>query len=102
MLSPVRDRAVIDIRETVCANCDVAEDLLAIQGISSVYTVACFHGLGKVSLFKTYRNDSYSLSNIGNIAKIESIERQATAFICAAYGKLGDECKTMTECRIKI
>ena len=44
MASPVKNRAVIDIRATVNAHSDIADDRLAIHGLSDA---ASLHGIGK-------------------------------------------------------
>ena len=44
MSSPVKERAVIDIRGTVESHSDIADDLLAIHGPSGADTVASLHG----------------------------------------------------------
>ena len=52
MSSPVKERAVMDIRATVEANSDIADDLLAIHGFSVADAVASFHDIGKATVDK--------------------------------------------------
>ena len=47
--------------------------------------------------------DQFSLGAIGDIeASTDSVMSQAVAFIFAAYGKVVESCKSMTECRLKL
>ena len=43
---------MIDIRATVESHSDIADDLLAIHGLSGVDEVASFHGIGKATVVK--------------------------------------------------
>ena len=63
IMSPlVKERAVIDIIATATAHSDIADDLLAIHGISATDTVASLHGIGKASVIKTAKKGTLSLS----------------------------------------
>ena len=47
--------------------------------------------------------DQFSLGAIGYIeASMDSVMSQAVAFISAAYRKVVESCKSMTECRLKL
>ena len=47
MSSPLKERALVDIRATAEAHSDIADDLLAIHGLSGADTVASLHDIGK-------------------------------------------------------
>ena len=101
MSSPVKE--VVDIRATAEAHRDIAGDLLAIHGLSGADTIASLHGIGKGTVLKISKKGGVPLFHIGDVATdIKSVEAQATAFICAAYGKSTQYCTSMTECRVKV
>ena len=103
MSSPVKQRAVIDIRATADAHRDIADDLPAIHGLSDADTIASLHGIGKATVLKIYMQGGFSLSKVGDVeADMQSVEAQSIKFICAAYGKVAESCKSMTECRVKM
>ena len=52
---PIKERAVIDIRQTVQRNSDIVPDLIAAHALFGCNTVACFHGIGKGTALKTLR-----------------------------------------------
>ena len=54
--SPVKKRAVVDIRATAEAHRDIAADLLAIYGLSGADTIASLHGIGKGAVLKVYKD----------------------------------------------
>ena len=47
MSSPKSELLVIDIRATAVKHADIANNLLAIHGLSGADTVASLHGIGK-------------------------------------------------------
>ena len=47
MISPIHDRAVIDIRATRIEHSVIADDILAIHAISGANTVSSSLGIGK-------------------------------------------------------
>ena len=99
MSSPLKERAVVDIRATAEAHSDIADDLLAIHGLSGADTVASLHDIGKATVIKVSKTGRFSLSKVGDVtADMKSVEAQATNFICAAYGKITQSCTSMTEC----
>jgi len=104
IMSPlVKERTVIDIGATAAAHSDIADDLLAIHGISGADTVASLHGVGKVTAINIAKKGTLSLSKVGDVkADMKSVQAQATQFICAAYGKVAESCTSMTGCRIKM
>ena len=101
--SPVKERAVIDIRATVESHSDIAEALLAIHGLSGADVVASFHGIGKATFVNVAKKGCSPLFCIGDVhAEIKYVEAQATKFMCAAYGKVAESCNSMTECRVNM
>ena len=103
MSSPIKDRAVIDIKATTAAHSDIAPDILAIHGLSGADTVSSLYGIGKATVVKIAKQGKLSLNSIGNIkAEMETVKTQATPFICAAYGASVKSCTSMTECRVKL
>ena len=103
MSSPIKDRAVIDIKATTAAHSDIAPDILAIHGLSGADTVSSLYGIGKATVVKIAKQGKLSLNSIGNIkAEMETVKTQATSFICAAYGASVKSCTSMTECRVKL
>ncbi len=81
---------------------DVADDLLAIHGLSGADAVASLHGIGKATVVKVAKKGCFQLC-IGDVhAEIKSVEAQATKFMCAAYGKVAESCNSMTECRVNM
>ena len=97
---------MIDIRATVESHSDIADDLLAIHGLSGADEVASFHGIGKATVVKVVKKGSFPLFCIGDVhAEIKYVEAQATEFmifVCAAYGNVAESCNTMTEYRVKM
>ena len=103
MSSLAKERAGIDIRATATAHSDIADDLLAIHGISGEDMVASLHSVGKATVIKTARKGILSVSKVGDVkADIKSVQAQATTFIWAAYGKVAEPCTSMTECRFNM
>ena len=102
MSSPVKERAVIYIRATMESHSYIADDLLAIHGLSGAYAVASFHGIGKATV-KVAKKGCFPLFCIGDVhVEITYVEAHATKFMCAAYGKVAESCNFMTECRVKM
>ena len=62
MSSPLKEKSVIDIRTTAEAHSDIADDLLAIHGLSGLDTVASLHGLGKTTVVKISKKGLFSIS----------------------------------------
>ena len=82
---------------------DIADDLLAIHGLSGADAVASSHGIGKATVVKVAKKGCFPLFCIGDVhAEIKSFEAQATKFMCTAYGKVAKSCNSMTECRVKM
>ena len=103
MSSPVKERAVIDIKQTAASHIDIASDLLALHGLSGADTVSAIHGIGKTTVVNLAKRGELSLSNVRNIdVDMELVIAQATKFICSAYGQTIAACDSMTECRVKL
>ena len=65
MESLIKERAVIDIRQTVLRNSDIVPDLIAAHALSGCDTVACYHGIGKGTVLKTLRS-GYHFHSVGD------------------------------------
>jgi len=69
----------------------IANDMLAIHGLSGADTVATLHGIGKVTFIKVSKTGRFSLSKLGvDKADMKSVLARATNFICAAYVRQQD------------
>ena len=94
---------MIYIRATVESHSDIADDLLAIHGVSGADAVASLHDIGKATVGKVAKKGCFPLFCIGDVhAEIKSVEAHATKFMCTAYGKVAESCNSMTECRVKM
>ena len=70
---------------------DIADDRLAIHGLSGADAVASLHGVGKATVVKVAKKGCFPLFCIGDVhAEISFIEAQTTKFMCTAYGKLAE------------
>ena len=52
MVSPIKDRSVIDINNTVSQNAKVREKLLVMHGLTGCNTLAPYFGIGKAVALK--------------------------------------------------
>ena len=87
MVSPIRDRSVIDINESVAQNEDIMQDLLAMHGLIGGDTVAPYFGIGRGAALKVLKGQKHSLSLLGDItADLKDVVNQCTPFILACYG----------------
>ena len=105
MASPVRDRAVTDIHATAVFHNDIARDLFVIRGLSGADSIAALHGIGEAMTLTVARKGQFSLGAICDIkASMDScyVISQAVAFISAAYEKVVESSKSMTECMLKL
>ena len=88
MVSPIRDRAVLDINATVDLHRDIIPDLLAAHGLTSCDTVATYFGIGKAASLIVLTSDVHALTFVGDTSRILSeVTAQATPFILACYGQ---------------
>ena len=84
----VKERAVVDTGATAAAHSDIADDILAVHGITGAVRVASLHGIGKVTAINVFKKGTRSLSYLDDAkASLEKVHEQATNFICNAYGK---------------
>ena len=94
----VKERGVVDIGATTAAHSDIADDILAVHGITGADTVASLHGIGKVTAINVAKKGICSLSYLGDAkASEEKVHEQATNFICNADGKVTESCTSMRE-----
>ena len=86
MLSPVKDRATIDIKSNVSANKDIILDLPAAHALSGSDTTACHYGIGKTTVVNILRTKLVTLSSIGDLtAQFEDVLKEVTNSISACY-----------------
>ena len=50
MSSPVKERSVIDIKQTAAAHIDIVFDLLTLHRLSGADTVSAIHGIGNATV----------------------------------------------------
>ena len=88
MVSPIRDRAVLDINATIDLHRDIIPDLLAAHGLTGCDTVATFFGIGKAASLIVLTSGVHALTYVGDTSRILSeVTAQATPFILACYGQ---------------
>ena len=101
MVSPKKDRKMININRTVMEHLDVMDNLLAAHGLSGCDTVAPYFTIGKTTVLKVLKANTYPLDHLGNMEKsLQDVYQQATPFILACYRL--SKCQTMTEGRQKM
>ena len=101
MVSPIRDRAVIDINATVDLHRDIIPDLLAAHGLTGCDTVATYCGIGKAAALRVLTSGVHALTYVEDRSRIlTEITAQATAFILACYGQT--TCTSLTGARQKM
>ena len=101
MVSPIRDRAVLDINATVDLHRDIIPDLLAVYGLTSCDTVATYFGIGKAASLIVLTSGVHALTFVGDTSRILSeVTAQATPFILACYGQ--SKCTSLTGERQKM
>ena len=102
MCSPVKDRAVIDIMQSVKVHTSIVPDLLALHAFTGADTSAATFGIGKIKALKVARTARLPLHAIGHTQSDEAIVlEQATSFILACSGKGFSRCASMSKARIK-
>ena len=98
MVSPKKDCKMININCAVMEHLDVMDNLLAAHGLSGCDTVAPYFTIGKTTVLKVLKANTYPLDHLGNMEKsLQDVYQQATPFILACYGL--SKCQTMTEGR---
>ena len=101
MVSPIRDRAVIDINATVDLHRDIIPDLLAAHGLTGCDTVATYFGIRKAAALRVLTSGVHALTYVGDRRRIlTEITAQATPFILACYGQT--TCTSVTGVRQKM
>ena len=101
MVSPIRNRSVIDINKTVSQNDKVVDNLLAMHGLTGCDTVAPYFGIGKAVAIKVLKKQTLSLDLLGDTsAALNDVIHQSKKFILACYGE--DVILTAKETRYKI
>ena len=85
-------------------HCSIAQSIAGdFHELSGADSIAALHGIGEAMALNVASKDQFSLGAIGDIeASMDSVMSQAVAFISAAYGKVVESCKSMTECRLKL
>ena len=103
MCSPVKDRAVINIIQSVKVHASIVPELLALHALTGADTSAATFGIGKIKALKVARTARLPLHAIGDTKADEAIVlKQATSFILACYGKDFSGCASMSKARIKM
>ena len=103
MCSTVKDRAVIDIMQSVKVHTSIVPDLLVIHALTGADTSAATFGIGKIKALKVARTARLPLHAIGDTQADEAIVlEQAASFILACHGKGFSRCASIREARIKM
>ncbi|KAH3876583.1 hypothetical protein DPMN_000429 [Dreissena polymorpha] len=96
MESPLKEKAVIDIRKTAQKHINIATDLLSAHAISGCDTVAGYFGIGKGTVIKML-NTGKSIRLLGDMtACMKEVVKEATKFVSACYEKPDTEDMSMT------
>ena len=102
MCSPVKDRAVINIIQSVKVHTSIVPNLLDLNALTGADTPAGTFGIGKIKALKVARTARIPLHAIRDTADEAIVPEQATSFILACYGKGFSRCASMSEARIKM
>ncbi len=104
MCSPVADRSIVDLRATAQKHKDTTKAILVMHALTGADTVAATYNVGKKSALKALQAiDPESLSIIGvPQADLNEVCSSASAFLIACFGKTYADCKSMSECRLKM
>ena len=103
MCATVKDRAVIDIMQSVKVHTSIVPDLLVIHALTGADTSAATFGIGKIKALKVARTARLPLHAIGDTQADEAIVlEQAASFILACHGKGFSRCASIREARIKM
>ena len=93
-------RTVIDIAATVKKHVAIVPNLLAAHALSGCDTVACLHGIGKVSVMNTLTK-GYTLNHISYPnSDFKLVIGEATSFIASCYGVKSTE--SMSDVRLEV
>ena len=102
MCSLVKNRAVIDIIQSVNVHTSIVPDRVNFNALIGADTPAATFGIGKIKALKMARTARIPLHAIGDTADEAIVPEQATSFILACYGKGFSRCTSMSEARIKM
>lgn len=84
-------RTIIDIKATCNTHANIIPQLLPAHALSGCDTVAQVNGIGKATVVKQLKR-GYKLDSIGNLeVDMKTVNTEATSFIAACYGKIGDD-----------
>ena len=99
LLSPIRDRTLIDIPATVNKHKDIIHLMLPGHALTGYDTVGACFGIGKGTLLKVLRNNpGMQLESVGDIeTDMADIMHEATALIGVCYWQ--SSATSMTEAR---
>ena len=102
MISPIQQRSLIDIKNTVQAHRNMIPGFPAAYALSGCDTVPTYFGIGKGTVLKNLIAAPNSLSQLGCVDGLLShVVDQPTNFISACYSSKVNE-KTMSDIRYKI
>lgn len=100
MESPIKERAVVDIRATVEKNKSIIPTMLAAHALTGCDTVSACFGIGKGTMLKVLKS-GHPLNVLGNVdAAWPDVMEQATQFMAACYGQR--KSNSMSEVRIGV
>ncbi len=101
MESAIKDRAVIDIQQSVQKNKKIIPNLLAAHALTGCDTVGASHGIAKGTMLTVLRKNMYPLDLLGDVnATWSDILQQAFHFTAACYGH--PECESLSDLRYKV
>ena len=102
--SPVAGRSIVDLKATAQKNKDMTKAILVMHALTGTDTVAATYNVGKKLALKTLQAiDPETLSIIGvPQADLNEVCSSGSAFLIACFGKTYADCKSMTECRLKM
>lgn len=85
MTSPIQERAVVEISQTVQNNRDIMSNILAFHGLTGCDTVAPLYGIGNKTGLQIFKASPGSLSKLGNMdAQLNELLQEATTFMAIA------------------
>ena len=80
--SPIQQRSVIDIKNTVELHGSIVPDLLAAHALSGCHTVPTYSGIGKGTVLKVLKTGKFLLSHLGfTNAQLTDLVTQSTSCI---------------------
>jgi hypothetical protein len=96
MVSPKKERNVIETNLTIHLHHGIMKNLLAAHGLTGCDTVATYFGIGKpITVLKLLGNTMHNLDALGNTNNsLDDAIKQAVPFVLSCYGQ--SACQTMT------